>query len=417
MPTNTKQLRSMIGSLSYYRNYLPQMAKRIRSLTGVRKKNVKFDFTPAMAAVVRELLDESANPPVLLYPDWDAAPDGSRPFRLCCDATIDGFGATLEQEQPDGSICPLVNISRATLISERQWTPLDLEAGSIVWCLKRLRGHLWGLNFHIYADHEALEHFARLAKNVRVLRWLEFLTAYNYTLEYRKGSANGNADFLSRLPIAATETDRSGRCRLTPTDDDDFVHLFHSVAQAPDADTTHLIRSCGYNPIGRHALGARLDELLNAPPSNALGGLPPSLADFANFRDAGPRADASEPMMPGTSEAYRLPSLETRLRPFFVTGRLWFLPLVRWSSSLTFSSSRIRFLVLLLLGAHARYLTRDKQFLLVPVAARCGGWPTSTSSGLCPCARAPASTHTTFRGCCSPVPPFDDTFGPGFPGT
>ena len=68
-----------------------------------------------------------------------------------------------------------------------------------------------------------------------------------------------------------------------------------------------------------------------------------------------------------------------------------------------------------LLGAHARHLTRDKQFLLGLVAKRLRRWPTYTSSGLFPSARGLASIHTAFRGCCSPAPPFDDTFGPGFP--
>ena len=45
---------------------------------------------------------------------------------------------------------------------------------------------------------------------------LEFTTVFDYTLEYRKGSATGNADFLSRLPEIATEHDRSGSSSLTP---------------------------------------------------------------------------------------------------------------------------------------------------------------------------------------------------------
>ena len=49
-----------------------------------------------------------------------------------CDACIDGFVAVLEQEQMDGSVRSIAYISRATLDSESQWTPLDLEAGSIV---------------------------------------------------------------------------------------------------------------------------------------------------------------------------------------------------------------------------------------------------------------------------------------------
>ncbi|CAB1117590.1 unnamed protein product [Ectocarpus sp. CCAP 1310/34] len=145
MPRDVKQLRSLLGGLSYYRKFPPNMAKRIRPLTTLLKKQEKFIFTPSMEQAVRDLLAELANPPVLVYPDWDAVSDGSRPFYLYCDASRDGFGGTLEQEQPDGSIRPIVFISRATLDSESHWTPLDLEAGSIVWCIKRLRGYLWDL--------------------------------------------------------------------------------------------------------------------------------------------------------------------------------------------------------------------------------------------------------------------------------
>ena len=154
-----------------------------------------------MEATIRAILLELTEPPILVYPDWDAVADDSRPFRLYCDASIDRFGATLGQEQPDGSVRPIIYISRATLDSERSWTPLDLEAGSIVWAIKRLRGHLWSTRFQIYSDHKALENIAKVGEhNAGVRRWLKFLSAYNYTLKYRKGTANGNADFLSRLP-------------------------------------------------------------------------------------------------------------------------------------------------------------------------------------------------------------------------
>lgn len=37
--------------------------------------------------------------------------DTTRPFRIYCDASNDGFGSTLEQEQRDGSIRPIVYTS------------------------------------------------------------------------------------------------------------------------------------------------------------------------------------------------------------------------------------------------------------------------------------------------------------------
>ena len=51
---------------------------------------------------------------------------------------------------------------------------------------------------------------------MRVQRCLECLTAFDFTLEYRKGNANRNADFLSYLTEPATEHDRIGSRSLTP---------------------------------------------------------------------------------------------------------------------------------------------------------------------------------------------------------
>ena len=227
-----------------------------------------------METIVRTLLKELSPPPVLVYPDWDTVPDNSRPFLLYCDASVDGFGATLEQEQKDGSIRHIVLISRATLESARHWTPFDLEAGSIVWSIKRLRGFLWGATFRIFSDHKMLESLAKVAEhNPRVQRWLEFLTAYRYNLEYRKGSANGNADFLSRLPLPASEDDRSGRSRLTPFDE----------------ERIYLIRSGGFVLDGPPTLSPGLGGLAPSSHSIGLGGLPLSQADFRDFREHGSR--------------------------------------------------------------------------------------------------------------------------------
>ena len=85
-----------------------------------------------METIVRELLAELSTLPVLVYPNWDAVIDNSRPLLLYCDASVDGFGAILEHEQDDDTIRPIVFISRATIESERHWTPLNLEAGIIV---------------------------------------------------------------------------------------------------------------------------------------------------------------------------------------------------------------------------------------------------------------------------------------------
>ena len=94
--------------------------------------------------------------------------------------------------------------------------------------------------------------------NARVQRWFEFLTAFDYTLEYRKGSANGNADFLSPLPEPATEHDRSGSTSLNPVQD----------------GVINLIRVCGLNTPSSPLPGVVLGGLVLRTESAVLGGLP-----------------------------------------------------------------------------------------------------------------------------------------------
>ena len=136
MPTHKKQVRSLLVVINYYGTSLPNASKRPRPINALLKQGAIFDFTPDMKVTVRTILHKLEGPPIIVYPDRDAVADNSRPFRLYCDASLNGFGATLKQEQSDGSARPIIYISRTPLDSERSGTPLDLEAGSIVYAIK-----------------------------------------------------------------------------------------------------------------------------------------------------------------------------------------------------------------------------------------------------------------------------------------
>ena len=235
-----------------------------------------------MEATVREILRELAAPPILVFQGHHADAENSRSSRLYCDASCNGFGATLEQEQPDGPVRPILFISRATLYSELSWTPLGLKAGSIVWAIERLRGHLWSTKLVIYSDHMALENIAKVGEhNARVERWLEFLSAYTYTLECRKVAVNGNADFFSRPPQPATDADRTGPNRLT----------------SPDTVDIYLIRPFGFAHCKLSMPGIGVGGLVPIPslPIPVIRPIPFSDHDYGDFRRLGPSMGFSGP--------------------------------------------------------------------------------------------------------------------------
>ena len=133
------------------------------------------------------------------------------------------------------------------------------------------------------SDHKARESIGKVGDhNARVQWGLEFLTAFDYTLEYHKGSANGNPDFPSRLLEPAKENDRSGSSSFTPVEDDGIF----------------LMRGCGLRIRSSPTPGVGLSGLVPRTKSVVLGGLPVISSDFCDFRANGSRVkiyDLSSP--------------------------------------------------------------------------------------------------------------------------
>ena len=123
MPSDIKQLRSLLGGFSYYRWFLPDMARRIYPITALLKKGATFEFTTTMKDTVRALLAELATPPILVFPDWGVVTDKSRPFRL--HATL----ARLASEPPSSRTTRRINTSHCLHQSSntRQRAELDLS--------------------------------------------------------------------------------------------------------------------------------------------------------------------------------------------------------------------------------------------------------------------------------------------------
>ena len=88
MPTDVKQVRALMGGINYYRNVLPDLSKRLHPSNSLLRKEAKFAFTLDMEKLVREILEELATSPILVFPNRDAVADGSRPFHLFSDACI-----------------------------------------------------------------------------------------------------------------------------------------------------------------------------------------------------------------------------------------------------------------------------------------------------------------------------------------
>ena len=140
---------------------------------------------------------------------------------------------------------------------------MELEAGCVVWSIRCLRRYLFGVYFLFFTDQHCLQQICKIGETKpRIQRWMEFLSAYNFRLSYRRGQENANADFLSRLPLPPIDEDIPGASALTD----------------PNDLGVYLTRACGFTTPACPVPGLGLGGLTPSPcyaPDAVLGGLTP----------------------------------------------------------------------------------------------------------------------------------------------
>ena len=142
-----------------------------------------------------KLKEELTQAPVLAYPSFD------KPFVLETeDASGDGVGAVLSQEQDDGHIHLVAYASRALSWTE---TITELETLAVVWDMSHFHTLLlYGHSVTVYTDHSAVRAILDTpnpsGKHARWWTKVYGRGVKEVKIKYRPGKSNQNADALSR---------------------------------------------------------------------------------------------------------------------------------------------------------------------------------------------------------------------------
>ena len=193
-PTTKKQLRSFLGLVGYYRAFVPNFAAIAVPLTDLTRKGSpnSLVWTEVHDQAFHTLKQCVCSSPILRLPDV------SKPFILQTDASCDGIGAILLQEE--GEIKhPVAFASKKLLPRERNYSTIEREALAIVWGVQKFENYLMGVHFFLETDHHPLQYLHQAKfQNSRIMRWSLILQPYRFTVRAIKGSDNVGADFLSR---------------------------------------------------------------------------------------------------------------------------------------------------------------------------------------------------------------------------
>ena len=222
-PKNVGELRSLLGLFGYYRCYIKNFAKKVKSLYDLLKNDKegkdqvkakksskrpgqkynskeKIAWSEDLQAVVDGLIKQLMSREVIAYPDFD------KPFFMTCDASNYGLGAVLYQTQ--GGVDRVISYASRTLTDAEHNYNLHsgkLEFLALKWAItERFADYLKHCHtkFVVYTDNNPLTYVLTSAKlNATGLRWVADLAEFNFTIKYRPGKENVDADSFSRKPF------------------------------------------------------------------------------------------------------------------------------------------------------------------------------------------------------------------------
>ena len=221
-PSTVGELRSLLGLFGYYRCYIKDFAKKVKPLYDLLKSDdgeakvpkgkkmekvgqrynpkEKIHWNHELQAIVDGLINHLKSGEVIAYADPE------KPFFMTCDASNFGLGAVLYQKQDDVDrvIC---YASRTLTDAEKNYNLHSgkLEFLALKWAItERFADYLryCPKKFMVYTDNNPLTYVLTTAKlNATGLRWVADLAEFDFSIKYRPGKENVDADCLSLRPL------------------------------------------------------------------------------------------------------------------------------------------------------------------------------------------------------------------------
>ncbi|XP_076132875.1 uncharacterized protein LOC143114921 [Alosa pseudoharengus] len=206
-PSTVSELRSFLGFASYYRRFVEGFSQIAAPLHRVVAELIKTPIKRTSGKLIgdawtnncersfQDLKTKLVTAPVLAYADF------SLPFILEIDASLSGLGAVLSQEQ-GGRVRPVAYASRALNRAEKNmpnYSSMKLELLGLKWAMsEKFREYLLGQKCIVWTDNNPLSHLGTAKLGATEQRWVAQLAAFDFSIKYRSGRSNTNADALSR---------------------------------------------------------------------------------------------------------------------------------------------------------------------------------------------------------------------------
>ena len=194
-------MHKFLGAMGYFRHFIKGYARIAKPLNDLlqgessKLKSQPLGLLLDALGAFQELKMKCLTAPVLAFADF------KKPFLLETDASIEGLGAVLSQQQDDGHYHPVAYASHGLKGGELKYHSSKLEFLALKWAMtEQFREYLQYQPFLVRTDNNPLTYVMTMPNLDTVGHWwVAAMAGYNFKIEYVRGSDNKVADALSRV--------------------------------------------------------------------------------------------------------------------------------------------------------------------------------------------------------------------------
>ncbi|KAF2971329.1 hypothetical protein GQX73_g2213 [Xylaria multiplex] len=315
-PTSLKDLETFLGMTGYMKSNVPRYAEVIQPLedrkTAMLRKNPhkgsskkrracwastvpidtptkseKRSFNAVKAALTKHTILYFFSPNRILCIDFDVSRKGIgvsvyhiaeetipkiSKLKNSSDAPKDSpdtsnTGTTLTTYPPRTAIQPIAFLSCTLKPAEKEYWPTKMEVLGFVWALRKTRHwiNVAQAGVYIFTDHRSIIGLTRhhnivnstalSNKNLRLVRAIEYISRFTYTVLHKPGRLHIIPDALSRLPVLSSDDNAApeaeGDLEFLP-DDTEEHWVFSAQEEESWAFPANILPTLRFATVYRH---------------------------------------------------------------------------------------------------------------------------------------------------------------------